>query len=82
MLSAGADARRLAQVDPVDDVSFPKCGRTSAGVARQYCGALGKWANYQVAVSVHAAFPARVGGTRLVIRGGRRPQGDRPGGGR
>ncbi|WP_371591765.1 IS701 family transposase [Streptomyces virginiae] len=39
----------------VDDVSFPKCGTASAGVARQYCGALGKTANCQVAVSVHAA---------------------------
>ncbi|MER5397925.1 IS701 family transposase [Streptomyces sp. NPDC002599] len=39
----------------VDDVSFPKCGTASAGVARQYCGALGKRANCQVAVSVHAA---------------------------
>ncbi|MEU3662451.1 IS701 family transposase [Streptomyces sp. NPDC032940] len=39
----------------VDDVSFPKCGTASAGVARQYCGAVGKRANCQVAVSVHAA---------------------------
>ncbi|MGW0032243.1 IS701 family transposase [Streptomyces sp. NPDC003314] len=39
----------------IDDVSFPKCGTASAGVARQYCGALGKRANCQVAVSVHAA---------------------------
>ncbi len=38
----------------VDDVSFPKDGRMSAGVIRQYCGALGKRANCQVAVSVHA----------------------------
>lgn len=43
------------QVWVIDDVSFPKCGRASAGVARQYCGALGKRANCQVAVSVHAA---------------------------
>lgn len=53
-------AERLCEaVDPevwvVDDVSFPKCGSASAGVARQYCGALGKRANCQVAVSVHAA---------------------------
>ncbi|MGW7665435.1 IS701 family transposase, partial [Streptomyces sp. NPDC054756] len=39
----------------IDDVSFPKCGKASAGVARQYCGAVGKRANCQVAVSVHAA---------------------------
>ncbi|MEV0446298.1 IS701 family transposase [Streptomyces spectabilis] len=39
----------------VDDVSFPKCGKASVGVARQYCGAVGKRASCQVAVSVHAA---------------------------
>lgn len=39
----------------IDDVSFPKCGTASVGVARQYCGALGKRSNWQVAVSVHAA---------------------------
>jgi SRSO17 transposase len=38
----------------VDDVSFPKDGRMSVAVARQYCGALGKQANCQVGGSVHA----------------------------
>jgi SRSO17 transposase len=46
-------------VDPVvwviDDVSFPKDGKMSVAVARQWCGALGKQSNCQVAVSLHAA---------------------------
>jgi SRSO17 transposase len=37
----------------IDETSFPKAGDASVGVARQYCGALGKIANGQVAVSLH-----------------------------
>jgi SRSO17 transposase len=54
--------KAIAVIEPVvwvvDDTGFPKCGTASACVARQYSGTLGKVANCQIGVSVHAATDA------------------------
>jgi SRSO17 transposase len=54
--------RAVAVIAPdawvVDDTGFPKDGTASPGVARQYCGSLGKVGNCQIGVSVHAVTDA------------------------
>jgi SRSO17 transposase len=52
-------ARRMsrelgAEAWVIDDTGFPKFGKYSVGVARQYSGALGKVGNCQIGVSVNA----------------------------
>ncbi len=50
LVPACADAEPLYPVVVIDESGFPKRGRHSAGVGRQYCGATGQVENCQVGV--------------------------------
>ncbi|MBW8738138.1 MAG: IS701 family transposase [Streptomyces turgidiscabies] len=52
-LARWAAAHISPEAYAIDDVGFPKDGYDSPGVARMYCGALGKRGNCQIGVSVN-----------------------------
>src|SRR5271155_273284 len=63
VLVVRATAERVApeigiQAWVLDDTGFPKDGRDSPGVKRQYSGTLGKIGNCQIGVSLHAVGSA------------------------
>jgi SRSO17 transposase len=69
LVAIAARSKTSWQAWVIDDTGFPKKGKLSVGVHRQYSGTLGRVENCQVAVSVHLARESSsvCGGMRLFL---------------